>query len=62
MSKRQRRNHLPAFKAKLAMAALRGEKTLAEHRVVCAVGLKQVPKRVAERLRTHNRLSERIPG
>ncbi len=30
MSKRQRRNHLPAFKAKVALAALRGEKTLAE--------------------------------
>ena len=30
MSKRQRRNHPPAFKAKVALAALRGEKTLAE--------------------------------
>ncbi|WP_236728644.1 IS3 family transposase [Methylobacterium sp. WSM2598] len=30
MSKRQRRNHAPAFKAKVALAALRGEKTLAE--------------------------------
>src|SRR3954468_5313428 len=30
MSKRQCRNHLPAFKAKVALAALRGEKTLAE--------------------------------
>lgn len=30
MSKRQRRNHLPAFKAKVALAALKGEKTLAE--------------------------------
>ena len=30
MSKRQRRNHLPAFKAKVALAVLRGEKTLAE--------------------------------
>ena len=30
MSKRQRRNHVPAFKAKVALAALRGEKTLAE--------------------------------
>jgi transposase len=30
MSKRQRRNHLPAFKAKVALAALRGEKSLAE--------------------------------
>ena len=30
MSKRARRNHLPAFKAKVALAAQRGEKTLAE--------------------------------
>ena len=30
MSKRARRNHLPAFKAKVALAALGGEKTLAE--------------------------------
>ena len=30
MSKRTRRNHAPAFKAKVALAALKGEKTLAE--------------------------------
>ena len=30
MSKRHRRNHAPAFKAKVALAAVRGEKTLAE--------------------------------
>ena len=30
MSKRPRRNHSPAFKAKVARAAVRGEKTLAE--------------------------------
>ena len=30
MSKRPRRNHTPAFKAKVALAALKGEKTLAE--------------------------------
>jgi transposase len=30
MSKRPRRNHTPAFKAKVALAALRGEKTLAD--------------------------------
>ena len=30
MSKRTRRNHSPAFKAKVALAALKGEKTLAE--------------------------------
>ena len=30
MSRRSRRNHSPAFKAKVALAALKGEKTLAE--------------------------------
>ena len=30
MSRRPRRNHSPAFKAKVAMAALKGEKTLAD--------------------------------
>jgi transposase len=30
MAKRARRNHSPAFKAKVALAALKGEKTLAE--------------------------------
>jgi transposase len=30
MSKRPRRNHSPAFKAKVALSAVKGEKTLAE--------------------------------
>ena len=30
MSKRPRRNHAPAFKAKLALAAIKGDQTLAE--------------------------------
>jgi len=30
MSRRTRRNHSPAFKAKVALAALKGEQTLAE--------------------------------
>jgi transposase-like protein len=30
MSKRTRRNHSPAFKAKVALAAIKGEKTLVE--------------------------------
>ena len=30
MTKRTRRNHTPAFKAKVALSAIKGEKTLAE--------------------------------
>lgn len=30
MTKRKRRNHSPGYKAKVAMAAVRGDKTLAE--------------------------------
>lgn len=30
MTRRPRRNHSPAFKAKVALAAIRGDKTLAE--------------------------------
>jgi transposase len=30
MTKRKRRNHSPAFKAKVALAAIRGDRTLAE--------------------------------
>ena len=30
MTRRPRRNHSPAFKAKVVLAAIRGEKTLAE--------------------------------
>ena len=30
MSKRTRRNHTPAFKAKVALAAIKGDRTLAE--------------------------------
>ena len=30
MTRRPRRNHAPAFKAKVALASLKGEKTLAE--------------------------------
>jgi transposase len=30
MSKRPRRNHTPAFKAKLALAAIKGDRTLAQ--------------------------------
>jgi hypothetical protein len=31
MSRRPRRNHTPAFKAKVALAAIKGDRTLAQH-------------------------------
>ena len=36
MAKRARRTHSPAFKAKVALAAIKGEKTLAELAAVAA--------------------------
>lgn len=42
MSKRPRRNHSPAFKAKVALAAVKGEKTLAE----LALQLRYMPTRL----------------
>ena len=35
MSRRQRRNHGPAFKAKVALAAVKGEKKVAELAQFC---------------------------
>ncbi len=50
MSKRTRRNHAPAFKAKVALAAVKGQKTLAElaqqfdvHPVLVAKGSPRSP-------------------
>ncbi len=42
MSKRPRRNHTPAFKAKVALAAMKGEKTLAELAQQCDVHPNQI--------------------
>ncbi len=42
MSKRPRRNHSPAFKAKVALAAVKGEKTLAELAQLYDVHPKQI--------------------
>ena len=52
MSKRQRRNPLPAFKAKVALAALRGEKTLAELVIMTWQALKSDRGRGLRRLRS----------
>lgn len=38
MSRRPRRNHSPAFKAKVALAAVKGEKTLANDFLAGALG------------------------
>jgi transposase len=56
MSKRPRRNHSPAFKAKVALAAVKGEKTLAEwaQQTVCSL-----PAEVA---RPHYAMSEGCAG
>src|SRR5215210_8539865 len=52
MSKRPRRNHSPAFKAKVALAAVKGDKTLAElaQQTVCSLP--------AEVTRPHYAMSE----
>jgi len=42
MSKRPRRNHTPAFKAKVALAAIKGEMTLAELAEHCDVHPNQI--------------------
>jgi transposase-like protein len=42
MTRRTRRNHAPAFKAKVALAALKGEKTLAELAQIYDVHANQV--------------------
>jgi transposase len=42
MTKRTRRNHNPAFKAKVALAAIKGEKTLAELAHLYDVHLNQI--------------------
>ena len=42
MAKRTRRNHSPAFKAKVALAAIRGDRTLAEFAEQFAVHPNQI--------------------
>ena len=42
MSRRSRRNHSPGFKAKVALAAIKGEKTLAELAVLHDVHTTQI--------------------
>lgn len=42
MSRRPRRNHTPAFKAKVALAAIKGEKTLSELAQLFDVHLNQI--------------------
>ena len=42
MTKRTRRNHSPAFKAKVAIAAIKGDRTLAELSAQCDVHVNQI--------------------
>lgn len=44
MARRQRRNHSPVFKAKVALAALKGDKTIAE----LAEQLEVYPNQIAD--------------
>jgi transposase-like protein len=50
MSKRPRRNHSPAFKAKGALAAVKGEKTLAELAQQCDIHPNQITQWKAQLL------------
>jgi transposase-like protein len=50
MSKRPRRNHSPAFKAKVALAAVKGDKTLAELAQQFDVHPNQITQRKAQLL------------
>jgi transposase-like protein len=48
MSRRPRRNHTPAFKAKVALAAIKGDRTLVQLSAIRAVALHyQQPNRPA---------------
>ena len=48
MTKRTRRNHSPAFKAKVALAALKGEKTLTDLAQQFDVHVNQITLRANE--------------
>ncbi len=50
MTKRTRRNHTPAFRAKVALAALKGEKTLGELASFFDVHLNQITTWTAQLL------------
>ena len=58
MSKRQRRNHSPAFKAKVALAAVKGEKTLAELAQLFDVHANQITQRRRQLLEGANGVFE----
>jgi transposase len=68
MARRSRRNHSPAFKAKVALAAIRGDKTLAElaeqfnvHQTQIAQWKSQLLDHATEAFGSGSRSSEKEP-
>ena len=62
MTKRPRRNHSPAFKAKVAIAAIKGEKTLAELAQQFDVHPNQITQWRGQLLEGATAVSARAPG
>ncbi len=62
MTKRSRRTHSPAFKAKVALAAIKGEKTLAELAQQFDVHPNQITTWKSQLDTSNNRVSGSVRG